>query len=240
MLHRNSFLIALILCVFCAGCGQLPRDPEKTLSRVQQGKRLRVGLVENPPWVVRAGGEPSGAEVELVRGFAGELGAQPEWHWGGEQQQMEALEHYQLDLLVGGLTDQTAWSKYVGLTSPYFESRVVVGIRKSSPPLDSVRGVPVAVESGDTSAYYLESEGASVVPVDDLSRAGASAVAAPEWRLERLGLSPTDIKLRTEGHVMAAPPGENAFIERLDEFLSRRRGDVKGLLEQQPQQEARR
>jgi polar amino acid transport system substrate-binding protein len=207
---------------------------------VRQSKRLRVGLVENPPWVVRAGGEPSGAEVELVRQFASELGAQPEWHWGGEQEQMEAIEHYQLDLLVGGLTNKIAWSKYVGLTSPYFESRVVVGVPKSSPPLNSVKGVPVAVESGDTAAYYLQSKGASVVPVDDLSRAGASAVAAPEWQIEKLGLSPTDIKLRTEEHVMVAPPGENAFIKRLDEFLSRRRGDVKGLLEQQPQQEARR
>jgi hypothetical protein len=41
MLTRSSFLIALILCVCCAGCGKLPRDPEETLSRVQQSKRLR-------------------------------------------------------------------------------------------------------------------------------------------------------------------------------------------------------
>lgn len=240
MLRRNSFLIALTLCIFCAGCGQLPRDPEKTLSRVRQGKRLRVGLVEHAPWVVRTEGEPSGAEVELVKEFAREIGATPEWHRGGEQEQMEALEHYQLDLLVGGLTSETAWSKYVGLTSPYFESRVVVGIGKSAPPLKSVKGVPVAVESGDSSAYYLESKGASVVPVDDLARANSAAVAAPEWQLEKLGLAPTDVDLRTEKHVMAAPPGENAFIKRLDEFLYQRRGDVKGLLEQQPQQEARR
>jgi ABC-type amino acid transport substrate-binding protein len=210
------------------------------LLRVRQSQRLRVGLVEHPPWVVRTAGEPSGAEAELVRQFARELGAQPEWHWGGEQEQMEAIEHYQLDLLVGGLTSQTAWKKYVGLTSPYFESRVVVGVPKSAPPLGSVKGVPVAVESGDASAYYLESKGASVVPVDDLSRANSTAVAAPEWQLEKLGLSPSDIKLRTEDHVMAAPPGENALIKRLDEFLSQRRGDVKALLEQQPQQEARR
>src|SRR4051812_29357091 len=106
MLTRESLLVVLVACLcacFCAsGCGNLPRDPKGTLSRAQANGRLRVGLVEHPPWVVRTAGEPSGAEVELVREFAQELGATPEWHWGGEQAQMEALEHYQLDLLVGG------------------------------------------------------------------------------------------------------------------------------------------
>jgi polar amino acid transport system substrate-binding protein len=38
-------------------CGSLPRDPEGTLQRARGG-RLRVGLVEHPPWVVRTEGEP--------------------------------------------------------------------------------------------------------------------------------------------------------------------------------------
>jgi polar amino acid transport system substrate-binding protein len=231
MLKRRSSIFVFIVCLCAAGCGDLPRDPEETSRRVQGGS-LRVGLVENRPWVIRTAGEPAGAEVELVREFARELGATPEWHWGGEQQHMEALEHYQLDLLVGGLTSDTAWSRYVGLTSPYFESRIVVGVPASAPTLKSVKGVQVAAESGDAVADYLESKGAVVLPVDDLSRAGG-AVAAPEWRLEQMGLTRTEIELRAEKHVMAAPPGENGFIKRLDEFLDRRRGDVKGLLQQQ-------
>jgi polar amino acid transport system substrate-binding protein len=230
MLTRKSLFVFLVLCVCSAGCSDLPRDPKETLRRAEGG-RLRVGLVEHPPWVVRTGGEPAGAEVELVRLFARELGAQPEWRWGGEQQHMEALEHYQLDLLVGGLTGDTPWSKYVGLTSPYFESRVVVGVHKSAPLLKNVKGVPVAVASGDAAAGYLESKGAVVVPVEDLSHADAAAFAAPEWQLEQMGLAPTGVELRAEEHVMAAPPGENGFIKRLDEFLYRQRGAVKGLLQ---------
>lgn len=237
-LTRRSLSLVFVLGLFCcAGCAGLPRDPEGTLRRVEGG-RLRVGLVENPPWVVRTQGEPEGAEVELVRQFARELGAQPEWHWGGEQQHMEALEHYQLDLLIGGLTDDTAWGKYVGLTSPYIESRVLVGTPESAPRVTSVRGVPVAVKSGDAAVYYLERKGAAVVPVDDLAHADAKAVAAPDWQLEALGLAPTDVELHAERHVWAAPPGENGFIKRLDEFLYRRRGDVKGLLVVEQQKEA--
>jgi polar amino acid transport system substrate-binding protein len=228
MLTRRSLIFGFVVCLCAAGCGDLPRDPKETLSHARGGS-LRVGLVENPPWVVRTAGEPAGAEVELVREFARELGATPEWHWGGEQRHMEALEHYQLDLLVGGLTNDTPWSKYVGLTSPYFESRIVVGVPASAPTLKSVKGVRVATKSGV--AGYLESKGAVVLPVDDLSRAGG-VVAAPEWQLEQMGLTRTEVELHAEKHVMAAPPGENGFIKRLDDFLYRRRADVKGLLQQ--------
>jgi polar amino acid transport system substrate-binding protein len=230
MLTRRSFIFVFVVCLCAAGCGDLPRDPKETLSHVRGGS-LRVGLVENPPWVIRTAGEPAGAEVELVREFARELSATPEWHCGGEQQHMEALEHYQLDLLVGGLTNDTPWSKYVGLTSPFFETRIVVGVPASAPFLKSVKGVQVAARSGDAVAGYLESKGAVVLPVDDLSGAHG-AVAAPEWQLEQMGLTRTEVELHAEKHVMAAPPGENGFIKRLDDFLYRRRADVKGLLQQ--------
>jgi polar amino acid transport system substrate-binding protein len=233
MLTRGSLLLALALGLCVAACSDLPRDPQQTLRRAQANGRLRVGLVEHPPWVVRGGGgEPAGAEVELVREFARELGATPEWRWGGEQEQMEALEQYQLDAVVGGLTSETAWSKYVGLTSPYFESRIVVGVPRTQPPLGSVKGVQVSARSGDPSAGYLKSKGATVAFVEDVSKAGG-AVAAPDWQLERLGLTLTDVELHTEKHVMAVPPGENALIKRLDEFLYRERSQVRSLLQQE-------
>jgi polar amino acid transport system substrate-binding protein len=232
MLNRKSLLLLFALSFCAASCGELPRDPQETLRRAQGG-RLRVGLVEHPPWVVRGGGgAPAGAEVELVREFARELGAVPEWRWGGEQQHMEALEEYQLDLVVGGMTDETAWSKYVGLTSPYFESRIVVGVPPSQASLSSVKGVQVTARSGDAAAGYLKSKGAVVAFVDDLSTA-SGAVAAPDWQLERLGLTRTGVELHTEKHVMATPPGENATIKRLDEFLYRERAHIRGLLQQE-------
>ena len=111
------FLLGLLLSFSCTN---LPRDPKETLRQLQS-RPIRVGLVEHPPWVVRNGAEPAGVEVELIRNFASQLGTTVEWHSGGEQEQLEALEEYQLDVVIGGLTDQTPWSKYVGLTSPYFE-----------------------------------------------------------------------------------------------------------------------
>ena len=228
-------LSALIVSACALGCNNLPRDPESTLRRVQGG-RLRVGLVEHPPWVVRTGGEPAGVEVELVRQFARELRATPEWYWGSEQQHMEALEHFELDLVVGGLTDQTPWSKSVGLTSPYFESRIVVGVPHSIQPPKDIEGMQVAAKRGEVGAAYLEKKGAVPVRVEDISQSSGPA-AAPDWQLELLGMMLTDIELRTEQHVMAVPPGENGWLKRLEDFLHQRRSQIRGLLQQEEAQQ---
>lgn len=93
----------LVVFLVNLGCGQLPRDPEKTTQRIQQGHQLRIGLVENPPWVIRTEGEPAGAEVAIIRQFAASLQAHPKWFWGSEQKHMEALENFELDVVLSGL-----------------------------------------------------------------------------------------------------------------------------------------
>src|SRR5213592_3966731 len=86
------FTILLGIALACASCSDLPRDPKNTLRRIENEKKMRVGLVENPPWVIRsANGEPAGAEVELIKNLTAQMDAQAEWHWGNEQQQFEAL-----------------------------------------------------------------------------------------------------------------------------------------------------
>jgi len=192
---------------------------------------VRVGLVEHPPWVVRTSGEPAGVEVDLVRNFASELATTTEWHWGGEQEQMEALERFQLDLVIGGLTDQTPWRKYVGLTSSYFEEIYRVGIPPSS-QLQNIKGAEVAVRKGEAVAAELEKKGARVNRVDDLAQANGP-VAAPDWQLEQMSLKSTSEELDSLNHVIAVPAGENALVKRLDEFLFNKRSDIKNLLQQQ-------
>src|SRR4051812_5795177 len=119
---RSALRCAILLLPLCiSGCERLPRDPQKTLEHVREG-RMRVGLVEHRPWVIRQGAEPMGVEVDLIRALAKELKATPEWHWGGEQEQMEMIEKFHLDLLAGGFTRKSPWRKTVGFTSGYYES----------------------------------------------------------------------------------------------------------------------
>ncbi len=168
-----------------------------------------------------------------MRGFCNEIGATPEWVWGGEQQHMEALEHYQLDLVIGGLTSKTAWGKYVGLTANYFEDRVIVAVPAGGSVPTTIKGIQVAVERGDPAAYYVKSKDATPSFVDDLRQAKASAVAGPDWLLQGMGMTATGVELSKEKHVMAVPPGENALIKRLDEYLASRRDEIRGLLQRE-------
>lgn len=237
MNNSNPFRPASLILLSCVlapiiSCSNLPRDPKQTLQRVQ-AQPMRVGLVEHPPWVIRANGAPRGVEVELVRQFANELGTTAEWHWGGAQQQMEALEKYGLDIVIGGFTSRSPWKDYVGFSAPFFEETIRVG----APPgtsIKTVKGVQV-IAADDAVASLLAAEGATVIRVNEIQGV-TGPVAAPDWRLRMLNVTNTDIELDHVKHVMAVPPGENGFIKRLDEFLHQKRPSLTALLQQEASQ----
>lgn len=226
------FLLVITLYDLIA-CG-VPRDPKHTFERVQHEHLIRVGLSESPPWVINTPQGPAGAEVELVREFANDIGATPQWIWGSEQQHMKALKQFELDLLASGLAKSTPYSKTVGITGPYFAEHIVVGVPPSMRPPASIEGMTVAVQSGDETAAFLISKHAHPQRVSTIS-ARAGPVAAPEWRIEQLGFTPTEIDLLTVQHVMATPPGENGWIMRLEQFLFHQESHIKRLLQQQPE-----
>ena len=144
--------VVVVLVGLLASCGlSVPADPNGTLDRVTGGI-LRVGVSPNPPWTeVTQGTEPTGTEVELVREFAATLPAEVSWTAGGEEALITAMEHGELDLVIGGLTADTPWEKHAAITTPYAE-----------------------------------------------------------------GIGPDGKRIKL---VMAAPPGENAFLLRLEKFL---------------------
>lgn len=117
-------LATLLAAAVLAACADvdLPRDPESTLERAEERGRLRVGVAESPPWVVRRGGEAAGVEADLVRGFAADRGLEVEWVWGGADDHLAALERFELDAVAAGLTAGSPWSKRVALTRRYVET----------------------------------------------------------------------------------------------------------------------
>ena len=111
-------LILLLLAALLVGC-DLPRDPENTLSRVR-GDTLRVGIIEQPPFARYDHDQPVGVEVTLTRQLARQLDAEIQWHRGGEQRLFERLERFELDLVIGGVTDASPWAGRIGMSLPHF------------------------------------------------------------------------------------------------------------------------
>ena len=143
-------VVLLLMAVAATGC-QYPRDPDGTLNRVDGGV-MRVGVTEADPWVLFEGDRPvGGAEVELARRFARNVGARIEWVQGSEAELVDAAKEGQVDLILGGLTNKSRWKKDVAFTRPYVETRAVVGIPAGESFPDDFAGVPVAAELGSAS-----------------------------------------------------------------------------------------
>lgn len=113
-------LTAVLALTGCTSSGY-PADPEGTLDRATGGT-LHVGVVHHPPYVDATGAEPSGSEVELVEGFARQIGAEIDWTVSGEEAVMTALQKGDLDLVAGGLTSQSPWTTHGAITRDYAEA----------------------------------------------------------------------------------------------------------------------
>ncbi len=113
-------LLAMGLLVACAvsGCGPYPRDPDGTSARVAGGV-LRAGVSHDPPFVQSGGAEPTGADVELLVGFARRQGARVEWIARGHHELMEMLERRELDVVLGGHAAKSPWKQRVASSRPY-------------------------------------------------------------------------------------------------------------------------
>ena len=211
---------AVLLLLVGLGCG-LPRDADGTLDRVRGGT-IRVGVVANPPWVVLSASGVSGVEGALVMELARQLGARPAWVQKPAAELREALKNRELDLVIGGLTDAEPWKNEVAFTKPFYTDTVVVGLPPGAPPMRDLEGQTVAVEAGDAVAHDLKQKDATPAVVASLAQA-SGAVAAPSWRLSALGRESSGIVLHEAKHVMAVPPGENAWLIRIERHLRDRK-----------------
>jgi polar amino acid transport system substrate-binding protein len=232
---RFLVLVFLVLALvpISVGC-DFPRDPRGTLETVRNGT-MRVGIVDNEPWTQIEGGHASGVEVELLKDFARELGAETSFVPGTTPELLEAAKEAEVDVLVGGFTSTSpgvSEGKEAGVTGTYLITRTVVGVPPDPPAFDDPSGREIAVERIDGTAALLKAEGAVPVPVDDLSSAGMPIAAYP-WQLEAWGFESTGIELPEEKHVMAVPLGENGWLVELERFLRAHRAEAKAMLREE-------
>lgn len=210
---------ALVIMILGSGCTHYPQDPHHSLARVLAGKRLRVGVVNQPPWVIgQPPGAPGGAEAALVAAFADELGVSVQWHWGSAAAHFAALKRYELDIVIGGFTKTNPWQREVAFSLPYYTSRALVGLPPDAPSITRLAGVRVAVQPNSGLREPLMARGAIVLVQESLVTA-QGPVAAEEWELLGMDFRPTELQLQSVDHVMAVPQGENALLMRLERFL---------------------
>ena len=116
MLRPVSLVCALVL----TGCS-IPRDASHTLEHIRGGV-VRVGIVENDPWVVDQGTTVDGIEGRLVARVASSIGARIEWVRAPEFELIRSLHDRKVQLVIGGFDSTVPWAKEVAFTRPYLKS----------------------------------------------------------------------------------------------------------------------
>ena len=207
-----------------------PKDAEKTLDKVSNGT-LRVGFTNAEPWVYPSALGAQGIEANIVTGFAQTLHAKVEWIKGTEEQLYNALRRGEIDILIGGITDKTPWKEEIGVTKPYIETSIVIAqpsSQSSNNQQPSVEGQWVAVKKGTDEGYYVRKKKAKPFYTTQLP-AGNMLAAGYDWQVQDWKMSNTGIVLK-RGHVIAVPPGENAFLLALDKYLFEHKEAIKSAL----------
>jgi polar amino acid transport system substrate-binding protein len=226
----------LALVVAGAAC-QFPRDVEGTLDRVEGGT-LRVGVIEDPPWVELGGPEPRGLEPTLVRRFADGLGAEVEWIEATESDLVDALAGFQIDLIIGGLDRSWVYGREVALTRPYIDTEVEIGLPPGTELPDELGGERIWVERNSEAAALLKEEEEDAIPVvfDHLSQIDGPALL-DTYEIDALDYELSDYILRDHEHAMAVAMGENGFLVELENFLLDRGTEAEELLHRLAQRE---
>ncbi|WP_224104661.1 transporter substrate-binding domain-containing protein [Vreelandella aquamarina] len=199
-----------------SGC-RYPQDIEGSMERIDNGV-MRVGVSENPPWVIEAADGPAGLEVELVQALADELGATIEWHWGGESHLLLALEQHQLDLVISGLTENARISQLAAPTNAYYQSDYRVGAPLGMTLPDTLEGQDITLSAVNHVARSLEKEGA-VVHLTTPPLPDNQLVVQPTWWLMAHDYAMSHDTLATDAHIMALPKGENAWMMAVQRHL---------------------
>ena len=114
----RRLLLALGLAATLVACSDYPRDPERTLQRIEGGA-LYVGVSQDPPFVHGGGTAVRGREAALVRELARTHDARMVWIHGGHDDLMRRLETFQLDLVIGGHDRDSPWRRRVASSRPY-------------------------------------------------------------------------------------------------------------------------
>ncbi|HXX58303.1 MAG TPA: transporter substrate-binding domain-containing protein [Thermodesulfovibrionales bacterium] len=117
----------VLLASFFIGCATVKDAP---LVEGPKPNPLLVGVTpDSPPMIFRLNGEISGAEADMARRLAKELGRPLEFVDLGWEQEIPALLEGKTDIIMSGMTITDARKVRINFTYPYLKSGLVIAMR---------------------------------------------------------------------------------------------------------------
>ena len=116
-------IITALLFLGLTACENYPKDPLNSFNSLSN-RPLKVGVIHSPPYVDVSTPQVTGSEVSLLQEFSSTIDSEVQFKVFGSEEAFEALEKYEIDLLIGNLTKKSS-NKKVGFTRPYDKSHVI-------------------------------------------------------------------------------------------------------------------
>ena len=117
MMRIFYFISLTIVTLFLVSCS-IPKDSRDSLERAKS-TTIKVGAIENPPFVIYGESELTGSEIEMIRDFALNESLEIDFIKGSESDLMKKIEEAEIHIVVGGITKKTVWKEKSGQTKPY-------------------------------------------------------------------------------------------------------------------------
>ena len=149
MLSRLGFLVGA--AALLGACGEIPRD-SGALERIRSSGELRLGAIDDPPWITARTGTPGGHEAVIVQQFAADLGVRVRYVAGSEADLVEALHKREIDVLAAGWSAKAPYAKRVAVTQPYYKAEKAL-LRATHEPKAETQRV-FAVIPGESRLLY--------------------------------------------------------------------------------------
>ncbi|UOB19165.1 transporter substrate-binding domain-containing protein [Abyssalbus ytuae] len=124
MVFRFTHIKILFVVLLLTAC-QVPKDPENSFSSAQKSG-LKVGVVNNPPFVLVNNGSYTGPEIKLIKNFAKANKLNIQFYEGSESNLVKDLENYNLHIVAGGFEKNSLWKKRATLSKPYDKKHVLL------------------------------------------------------------------------------------------------------------------
>lgn len=209
-------LIGVFFSLTLSAC-QWPKDPDDTFKKIIRNGQLRVAVIQSPPWVNYQGSIVSGIEVEIISQFAASIKVYPVWKPLSEQMAVIALKKHQVDLIIGGLTDQDPWQKYFTMTRPYFTAEYYIGLPKDHAAIRLPKNQNIAVKTNSFLIPYIMEKDFKVLESADPFTTQLPVAAEKNYLIYKAFKA--YIKLCRFSHVIVVPLGENYLLKKLESFL---------------------
>lgn len=246
--RSRSLAVAAALLAWLMGAS-LAGAAERDMAAIVESGELRVGVSIYAPWSMRnRAGELIGAEVDVARRLAADMGVEPklrEYPW---QQLIPALLQGEIDVIAAGMSITPQRALQVAYSQPYRRSGIglatnlkLTGTFKSLSQLNSPN-VAIAVMADTQSAQLAERlfSKASIKPfkdeaqvekalVDGLVHAFVRANPAPRYlalRHPKIIDVPLDQPLLESREGFAVRKGDADFVNFLNAWIVAREDDA--------------